>query len=695
MAQSDKPAGRSGKDPYAQRTKQLASTAQKVRGWVGSDPSRAAELADALVELTAHRLLGHGYAAAATDAQEAVKLSAQLLTANGPIGPYTDLADAVRYVAAVVQLAAVQVGLGLPDAAGRSVASLGELREQLGAATLAEASAPRTSVWALLAGGRAALAAGDVAGANAYADAAQDRLADAGLADDHEAGYLVLDADRLTADARWAAGGTDAALRHQIAARLRYDAEVYGRLTEPARLSEGLRDRLAEPLPGVYGDLADRLAAVGDLELALSVRRELVTTLRALGKRAPETVCGSLAVALAGWAVDLRAAGRDDEAERAAAEAHDLDPTAEAVRRPAGALAGWAALKPADAFAAVATGSGRRGREAALIAETTAWRDAARAEAELSEAALRRAAVEEADARRATEEAARAAEAEREARERAATERAAQAEAAERAAAQQAEREERKRRRAERLEEHRRIEQQEAAEKRAALQAEYDRLAAERGTGGPAGPDDHELVVLRAQLDELAERERRAAAAVVAAADAEGGQDAEDAEAVVEDVGNTVDAAPDEPAEAEVGQPAEAEGAEPAEAEVDEQRPAQVEDQVATPIETDDALDDQTRDQTGDQTGEVTAQREDDLLDQAQRELLDARSRTDRRAVRAANERVVELLRPRAEADLERYGPTLVAALEELSRARLRGGDLFGSRGSAKEAKALARRLGA
>ncbi len=67
----------------------------------------------------------------------------------------------------------------------------------------------------------------------------------------------------------------------------------------------------------------------------------------------------------------------------------------------------------------------------------------------------------------------------------------------------------------------------------------------------------------------------------------------------------------------------------------------------------------------------------------------------DRRAARAANERVVELLRPRAEADLAGYGPALVSALEDLSRARLRGGDIFGSRGPAKEAKALAKTLGA
>ena len=56
-------------DPYAQRTKQLVSAVQRIRGWVGSDPSRGAELGDALVELTAHRLQGHAYGDAAADAR--------------------------------------------------------------------------------------------------------------------------------------------------------------------------------------------------------------------------------------------------------------------------------------------------------------------------------------------------------------------------------------------------------------------------------------------------------------------------------------------------------------------------------------------------------------------------------------------------------------------------------------------------
>ena len=109
MAQQQK-ARKPPQDPYAQRSKTLTSAVQRLRGWVGSDPSRAPELADALVELTAHRLLGHAYTAAAPEAQEAVRRAAQMLTANGPIGPYTSVTDAVRYVDAVVHLATVQAG---------------------------------------------------------------------------------------------------------------------------------------------------------------------------------------------------------------------------------------------------------------------------------------------------------------------------------------------------------------------------------------------------------------------------------------------------------------------------------------------------------------------------------------------------------------------------------------------------------
>ena len=84
---------------------------------------------------------------------------------------------------------------------------------------------------------------------------------------------------------------------------------------------------------------------------------------------------------------------------------------------------------------------------------------------------------------------------------------------------------------------------------------------------------------------------------------------------------------------------------------------------------------------------------EEDELAIALGEWRETKARGDRRGARAANERVVDLLRPRAQTDVATYGPQLLDALDELSRARLRSGDVWGSRAPAKEAKALAKTL--
>ena len=131
MTQAHK-AQKQPQDPYAQQGKQLTSLVQRLRGWVGSDPSRVPELTDALIQLTAHRLLGHGYAAGAEDAQDAVRRAAELLAAKGPIGPYTSVSDAARYVTAVIHLATIQASMGLTDAAGKTIESLKDIQEQLG-----------------------------------------------------------------------------------------------------------------------------------------------------------------------------------------------------------------------------------------------------------------------------------------------------------------------------------------------------------------------------------------------------------------------------------------------------------------------------------------------------------------------------------------------------------------------------------
>jgi uncharacterized protein YqeY len=414
-------------DPYAQRAKQLASAVQRLRGWVGSDPTRTAELADALVALTEHRLLGHAYTVAAPEAQEAVKLAAQQLTVNGPIGPYTSVADAARYATAVVHLAVIQAAAGLPEASGQTVASFAELREQVGSRSLAEALSPSTVVWALACTARGALAGDDVATANAYADAALQRLAEAGLRTDPAAAYVVVDADRLVSDARWAGGLADDALTHLHAARDTYDRLVDGRLAQPGRLSPALLQRLAEPLFGVYRDLADRLLAVGEVDLGLVTRRQLIDMLGGLATK-DETARVQLAGSLGDLVRDLRELGRADEAElvaetlaaRPAPERKAADALSTGIPRGSGPVQ-WQPLDPETAYAGAtaSTASSVAALEAELQREAAdrlaeersvaqrleqerleeARREAARRETERAEADRR--AAEQAEAERA------------------------------------------------------------------------------------------------------------------------------------------------------------------------------------------------------------------------------------------------------------------------------------------------------
>ncbi|MCW2810072.1 MAG: hypothetical protein JWP61_530, partial [Friedmanniella sp.] len=338
-------------DEYARRAKALTSAVQRLRGWIGSDPSRLPELVDALNLLTAHRLLGHAYAAAAPDAQDAVKRSAEVLRALGPIGPYTSAEDVVRCGTALVHLAAVQVAVRLPEAAGVTVESWEALRAQVAELPIDPRLEPVTVVWALSSSARTALAAGDVPLANAYADAALTRLAEAGLRADPDAAYLALDTDRLASDTRWAGGRTEESLGFLHAAKDGYDRVVDGRLAEPGRHPAGLVERLTEPLFGLYRDLADRLLAVGETDLALVTRHDLVATLRGLAARVGDPVRLQLAAALTDLVGDLLRVDRVVEAEAAADEAVDLT------------RAGWAVGSPrllaAVARTRVQTATGR------------------------------------------------------------------------------------------------------------------------------------------------------------------------------------------------------------------------------------------------------------------------------------------------------------------------------------------------
>jgi hypothetical protein len=507
MAQKQK-APKQPQDPYAQQSKALTSSVQRLRGWVGSDPSRAPELADALVQLTAHRLLGHGYAAAGADAQDAVRRAAELLAAKGPIGPYTSITDAARYVTAVVHMAAIQAGLGRSDAAEQTIESLHDMRQQLHGLGLEERLEPQTAIWALSCSAQAALVSADIATANAYADAALARLGESGLADDQDAQFLAIDVEWFASDARWAAGRTEEAIIFLHAAKDRYDEVVAGRLDHPGRLGPALLERLAEPLFGLYRDLADRLIATGKVDLGLVIRRTLIERLRALTNRLDSTPA-QLAAALADLGRNLAESGRVDEAAAASAESAAIESSAERSGAAVhdhiakGLSLGtqsviWSPLPPTDSYAATTAAGAAQVDLAAAFAErrrkTAAWLQAESAEAHRAEQERMEQARLEDQQREAEQAAAERAAAEQRATELAEAADAERVEAERRGRAEAAERLERKRRREERIEEHR-LE----VERREAEQREAERLEAER----------QELERLQAQIDELERAEKR------------------------------------------------------------------------------------------------------------------------------------------------------------------------------------------
>ncbi|MGI3784631.1 MAG: hypothetical protein ACRYG2_28050 [Janthinobacterium lividum] len=627
------------KDAYAQTGKALASEVQRLRGWLGTDASTLPDLVDALNALVAHRLDGHAYAAAGADAQDAVKRSADLLLSTGPIGPYSSATDAVRCGTALVQLAALQVAVGLVDAAGATLDSWDGIRTQVAEAGTVVELAPAAGRRALTVAARVALAGGDVATTNAYADAA---LA-VGGPPPAETGFGAVDLDRLASDARWAAGLTEQSLGFLHTAREAYEEAVGERLADPGRLAPALAERLTEPMPGLYRDLADRLGAVGERDLALASRRQLVARLHAFARRS-EVFQAPLVAALTDLASDLAEAGRAEEASDVATEAHEaaadqrvsaetrLLAAAALENRAVGMVVGgdgsvtWSPLDPARAYGAPVAESG------GTAPAVPTWLEQERAEARRQEAERADEARRDAEARAAEEartqqaslaEAVARAAAEAQGRER---------EEARRLAADEADQAERKRRREERLREHR---------------AEVDA----RENAGRAVRRD-EIDVRLAELDAAEEPERDRLLAERAGLDEPGsapGSALEPALAPVE----TPDSEPP-----------------PARAPEPESEPTLESSPEPTPA------------------SEPPTPEPDDL-ELADQALAQARVGGGRREVRAAMEVVVEVLRTRHAQDAAAYGDRLRASLEELSSARLRGGDLFGARAASREAKAL------
>ncbi|MFT3833105.1 MAG: hypothetical protein QM711_07260 [Micropruina sp.] len=705
-------------DAFAQQTRRLVSQLQRQRDWAGGDPGRLDAVADALVELTAHRLSGHLWAEAAAGSQEAVMLAAKLLGRHGPVGPYTPRADAVRSITALVQLALVQSAAGLHPQAEQALAAAFGLREQLSRLDLDAALAPRTVAWALLVWARTALAAGDPAAANARADAAL------GVAVDDE--WVAIDLSRAGSDARWAAGHPAPAVEYALEAVERYEAVAADLLERPDRLPAAMLERLSEPLFGLYADAADRVLAIGAPGLALGLRRRLVDLLGSQTGRRPESQ-QLLVSALADLADDLAGLGRDAEAADVSALASSIagDTEADALprRRRArlGARTPWTPLAPDEAFG-VQPRPEPSGRLAALRGPADADEQARRAVTETTlarraaEAASQAAAqVEEAERRR-QQELLRADElAERQRRE--------EAEAAER------DRADRQRKRAERIAEHERQLERERAEAEAALRARVsDETDAERA-------EREELERLAAELAEIDEPAAQPVVPVVAPVETPvspiepvetPGEPIETPVSPVEPVETPVSpvepvetpgepietpVSPVEPVETPVSpvEPVETPG-EPIETPVSPVEPVETPvspvELVETPeppvelVETPGELVEtpgepvETPVEPVETSAESAGAAEPDALDQVRSSVEDAAATGKRREVRAATEALAGELRQRYQAEPERYLDEFLEALDQLSTARWQAGDWWGSRGPSKEAKNLRKQHG-
>lgn len=717
-------------DTFAARTRRLASEVQRVRDWSGGDPERLGRLADALVELTGHRLDGHEWAEAAPSAQEAVVVAAKTLARHGPVGPYTPLPDAVRSITALVHLATIQSAAGLHEGAGQTLEAALGLRSQLGHLDLDAALAPATVARALLVWARAGLAAGDPAAGNARAAAAASVPLEDGL--------LAVDVDVLVADARWAAGWPEPAVEHLLRAVERYDGLALDALREPSRSAPGVAERLGEPLFGLYSAAADRVMAIGAPGLGLTLRRRLIDVLGTLAVRsAPAQQL--LLTALADLAGDLRSGGRDedarDAAELAASIAGDDPLPAARARVPMGPRASWTALPAEEAFG-VHTGAVPEpsGRLAAQRGPADRLEQQRRAEAAADREARAADAAAQAERRAAQAERDRA-EQERLAAERAAAER---AEAERTRARAEAERQAKQRRRAERIAEHQRLAEAERAEREAALRArvhdetdaeraereELERLAAELAaeteragspepTEPPAPPvEPPEPISLPEPPAEPREQPVESPAPsvetpvspvrpvspsdspvelvespvpaeeLVPAGSAGGAQRESPVESPVptEDMASTgsTSETPDEPSEAP------AESVEPV-------------GPPAPPVETPEAVEESVSTDSFSGTPEQPSSAEApaaDSLAEAREALVRATEGGDRREVRSATEELVELLQARYEAEPDRYLDELLEGLDALAAARWQAGDWWGSRGPGKQAKALRKRHG-
>jgi hypothetical protein len=512
--------------------------------------------------------------------------------------------------------------------------------------------------------------------ASALADLAEDLLAtdrvDEAEAAADEAASMVLD---------WSGAGAVRLLTAAVRART---------LTRMGRSAEAVA-MLRRVLPAEAGEVPSAAHAVGLLALAEALRAEGDLD----SASSSERVFDDLTRDLAGPSVHgptVQSVVQDLARGIVGAGAQPLS---------------WAPLDSSAAYA-LTTAAGAGAGEVVSVdlgverqRETDAWLEAERVEAHRMEVERLEHARIEADRREAERLAAERALAEQRAVERARAEQAKRLETERRAAAEESERLERKRRREERLEAHRQELLRQEAEQREAERLEEERRAAERVAADPAEAERRELERLRTELAEL---DRAAARAQMEQAEAEwvAAEQAEAERVAAEQAEAEWVAAEQAEAERVAAEQAEAERLEAERLAVERAEADRVENErldaerVAAEQAEAEPFEAERRAEQGDAERRqaetvVTAPDELTLVQQAWR---DAKAQGDRRGARMAVERVVELLRPRADADLSEYGPQLQDALEELSSARLRSGDIWGSRAPAKEAKALARTLG-
>lgn len=289
-------------DIFAQEHKKRSAEVNRLRDWAGSDDSKTSELADALVQLGAHRLRGHLFNQAVTDAQQALSLSVKVMASAGPLGPYTPAPAAGRVVVAAIHLATIQTQAGQIEGAELTLGSADAVRAGAGDHGLVIEPDGEPQLWEQISRARIALANGDGERASGW-------IGSTGR------GEFFQELDRLAtlAATRWALGEVAESIVAAWQGLQEYETRYL-----PVLLMKGIGSaraaQLGQPLVGVYSDLADRLIAVGEVETGLAFRRKLIEHLVVLTSNHRPMWRGEL-VAARRWLADgLLGAGLGEQA---------------------------------------------------------------------------------------------------------------------------------------------------------------------------------------------------------------------------------------------------------------------------------------------------------------------------------------------------------------------------------------------